>query len=201
MDENKKDILPEGQTGAEDNSQLLPPREEPKKPSIAKRVAIALLSENYPNVFKNIYRNIIGPALRRIAVDAFTAVVYRGKQYGSSSPMDYDPSNPFTDYGAYSGGLRGSEDYSRFKFAEIRFRSRESAEKVLGAARSFLQKNRFICVSDYFMIANKTPENSYYNFGWNDLSRAYVSRYKDAKYGEVWYIKFPEPMYYEKQPM
>ena len=202
MDEKEKiDILIEGnEPGAAENTQLpaLPPPEESsvvKKPSLSKRIATALLSEDYPKVLGGIYKSIIDPAIKQLAVEAFKALVYHGKPSN-----DISPSYGYTPYESFSGGseFRGSETYLRKSFGEIQFRSKESADAVLSRTRAYLQKNGLVCVSDYYQIANHRPEPSYFNYGWTNLNGAFVSHYRDAKLGEVWYINFPEPIYVDR---
>ena len=88
-------------TGAEQHAE--PPIESQivKKKSLSRRIADALMSEDYKLIFKSIYENIVSPAIKKIAVEAFRAFVYRGKTSSSS----YDE---YTDYGAFHEGKAGN---------------------------------------------------------------------------------------------
>ena len=176
-------------SGAEQNAE--PPIESKivKKRSLSKRIADALMSEDYKLIFQSIYQNIISPAIKKIAVEAFRAFVYRGKTSGGS----YDE---YTDYGSYHEGssIRGSESRSRPTIGEIQFRSREAAERVLSIMQNKLRKEKVILVADYYKIAGQTPEHTFYNYGWTNLNSSYIFHYNEA--GErVWGIHLPEPMY------
>lgn len=163
-----------------------------KKRSFSRKIADALMSEDYRLIFRSIYDNIISPAIKKIAVEAFRAFVYRGKTSGGG----YDE---YTDYGSFHDGSssRGSESRTRPSVGEIQFRSRESAERVLDIMRGKLRKDGLILVADYYKIAGQTPEHTYYNYGWTNLNSSYIYHYS-VKGERVWGIHLPEPMYVDR---
>lgn len=161
-----------------------------KKKKLSRKIADALMSEDYKLIFKSIYENIISPAIKKIAVEAFRAFVYRGKTSDSS----YDS---YTDYGAYhDGSSRGSEVRSRPAVGEIVFHSQDAAERCLSIMRGKLKKDRMVLVADYYKIAGQTPEHTHYDYCWMNLNSAYIYHYAD-KGERVWAIHLPEPIYVE----
>lgn len=178
--------------GAEQNAE--PPVESQvvqKKKSLADKIAGALLSDDYRMIFSNIYRSIIEPAIKKLAVEAFKAFVYRGKPSGETF-------DSYTAYDSYSSGGMGSESHPHREFGEIQFHTRDDAERVLARMKAVLRERRLVCVSDYYKIANQRPDPSYFNWGWMNLNAAYVFHYRDGKNGEVWTIYFPEPVYIDR---
>lgn len=176
-------------TGAEQHAE--PPIESQivKKKGLSRRIADALMSEDYKLIFKSIYENIVSPAIKKIAVEAFRAFVYRGKTTSSS----YDE---YTDYGSFHDGSssRGSEMKVKPAIGEIMFRSEDAAARCLSIMRNKLKKENLILVADYYKIAGQTPEHTHYDYGWANLNSAYIYHYSN-KGERVWGIHLPEPMY------
>lgn len=180
--------------GAEQNAE--PPIESQivKKKSLSRRIADALMSEDYKLIFRSIYDNIVSPAIKKVAVEAFRSFVYRGKTSGGS----YDE---YTDYGSFhDGGSRGgSEARMKPSIGEIMFRSEDAAERCLAIMHNKLKKENLILVADYYKIAGQTPSHTHYDYGWTNLNSAYIYRYRNN--GErVWGIHLPEPMYVDHRP-
>lgn len=169
---------------------------EIKKVTFTQRITRALLSEDSKKIFDGVYRTIIGPALRKLAVDAFRALVYHGKV----SNDGYDGYDSYTSYDSYYGDSRGGGSENRIKrdFGDIQFRSRRDAELVLTTMKNYLQKNGLILVADYYKIAHQNPERTYYNWGWKNLSTTYIFSY-NIKGETYWGIHLPEPIYVEHQ--
>lgn len=192
-DNENKSLIPDNDGGAEQHAE--PPIESQimQKKSISKKIASFLMSEDYNAIFKNIYQSIIEPAIKKLAVDAFRAFVYRGSSKGGG----YDE---YTDYQSYHDGgssVRGSEMRPRQDFGEISFRSRESAERVLDIMRNKLRKDKLVYVADYYRISGQTPQHTYYNYGWTNLNSAYIYHYS-VKGERLWAIHLPEPMYVDR---
>lgn len=190
---DNRSMLTENDSGAERNAE--PPIESQvvKKKSLSKRIAGALMSEDYRLIFQSIYQNIIDPAIKKIAVEAFRAFVYRGKTQGSG----YDEYTDYQSYHSGGGSTGGSEMRIKQDFGEIQYRSRESAERVLDIMRNKLRKEGLIYVADYYKISGQTPQHTFYNYGWTNLNAAYIYHYS-VKGERVWGIHLPEPMYVDR---
>lgn len=191
-DEYENKMTQTDNSGAEHKAE--PPIESQvvKKKSLSRKIADALMSDDYKMIFHHIYENIVSPAMKKIAVEAFRAFVYRGKTSGGGGYDEY------TDYGSFHGGGGSFSDESRSRpsVGEIMFRSQESADRVLGIMRNKLRKEGVILVADYYKIAGQTPEHTYYNYGWTNLNSSYIYHYSN-KGERVWGIHLPEPMYVE----
>lgn len=184
----------EAENGAVQNSEPPVDSQVIQKKSFSKKIASALMSEDYKGIGKNIWRNIVWPATQRILVKSFEAIIYHGK-IGPSSLDDR------TDYGSFydggGGSLRGSESRVISDFGEIRFRSQQAAERVLDTMYARLRQNKIITVADYYKIAGQTPQYTYYNYGWTNLNSARIFHYT-IKGERFWCIRLPEPMYVER---
>lgn len=194
MNENEeKDILAQEGDGAELSAE---PQisSEIKKITFSQKIARALLSDDSKKIFDGVWRTIVGPALRKLAVDAFRALVYRGK----ISNDGYDGYDGYTSYDSYYGEGRGGGSESRIKrsFGDIQFRSKRDAEIVLGTMKNYLNKHGLILVADYYKIAHQNPERTYYNWGWKNLGTTYIFSYS-TKGETFWAIHLPEPIYVE----
>ena len=95
--------------GAEQNAE--PPVESHvvQKKGLADKIAGALLSDDYRVIFSNIYRSIVEPAIKKLAVEAFKAFVYRGKPSGETF-------DSYVPYDSYSSGSAGSESRPHREF-------------------------------------------------------------------------------------
>lgn len=181
-------------SGAEQNAE--PPIESQivKKKSLSRKIADVLMSEDYKMIFKSIYDNIVSPAIKKVAVEAFRSFVYRGKT--SSGSFD-----DYTDYGSFSdgGSSRGSESRVKPSIGEIMFTSEDSAARCLNIMRNKLRKESIILVADYYKIAGQTPSHTHYDYGWANLNSAYIYHYSN-KGERVWGIHLPEPMPIDRRP-
>lgn len=85
-------------------------------------------------------------------------------------------------------------DYAaNYSVAAIEYPSEEMAKNVLDELRDKLKKDSFVLAADYMKDSNQTPEHVDYNWGWTDLSKAYVYCYK-TKGVIYWAIHLPKPM-------
>lgn len=190
--ENKCLVPSEAQDGQTENQEIT---SHMKKPGLTQKVARGLLSEDAKLIFDTIWKNIVSPAVKKLAVETFRAFVYRGKPSN-----DYDAGDEYTDYSGYSGGKSQKGGSSRIKrdFADIQFDSKRDAEIVLGTMKNYLKKNSVILVADYYKIAHQKPEPTYYNWGWTNLNATYIYSYSNR--GETsWGIHLPEPIYVERE--
>ena len=190
--ENKALVPSENQDGQSGGQEIT---SHVKKQGLSQKVARGLLSEDAKLIFDSIYKSIISPAVKKLAVETFRAFVYRGKPSN-----DYDVGDEYTDYSGYSGGKssKGGSLRIRRDFADIQFDSKKDAEIVLGTMKNYLKKNSVILVADYYKIAHQKPEPTYYNWGWTNLNATYIYSYSNR--GETsWGIHLPEPIYVERE--
>lgn len=192
---DNKDIIRSEETGVTPSAdpQI---QSEIRRPTLAQRISKALMSKDFDAVMDGIWKTIISPAIKRMAVDAFHDLVYQGKDNGSDryGYSDYG----YRDYGSYSRSSRddrGSDAGVRYSFSSILFKNRKDAENVLHTMQGYLKKKGFILVADYYNIARQRPESTHYNWGWKNLNGAYIYSYNDRG-EETWGIHLPEPVPY-----
>lgn len=192
--ENKEIVAQDKETGVEQTAE---PQisSQVKKNSISKKIANFFLSDDSKQVYDGIFKSIIEPAMKKLLVEAFRALVYHGK----ISNDGYDPNDNYTDYGSFSGSSHGgSERQLKRDFGEITFDTKRDAEIVLGTMKNYLKKKGLILVADYYKIAHQRPERTYYNWGWQNLNATYIFSYTTG--GKTMYgIHLPEPIYVEHQ--
>lgn len=194
MADEKDIVTTENQNGAEQSAE---PHSKIVKKTIPQRIAAFLVSKDYKAIFGDAYKNILSPELKRMALNAITAVVrdliYRG------SGVDAPTSNGYTDYQSYSGGGSGSE-MRRYKDSrEITFDSRGKAEEVLSRMRMLLSKKGILTVADYYILADQAPSPTQYDFGWWKLDIASIYSYTGKGGVRVYGIRLPEPMPIDKR--
>ena len=83
---------------------------------------------------------------------------------------------------------------NEYRFVE--FDSREDAEQVLEKARNLLEDQGLLTVSDYVQVLGLHPSAASYDYGWVELTSAYVYAYMhNGK--RIWGIYMPEPVHIE----
>ena len=65
---------------------------------------------------------------------------------------------------------------SVYDFDDIVFEERGEAEYILMHMEDILEEYGMVKVSDMYDLANMTPANTDYNYGWHNLNKASVSR-------------------------
>lgn len=61
-------------------------------------------------------------------------------------------------------------------FCEIEFESRAAAEEVLDSLDDAMAEYGILNMADVYIAADMTPQYTDYNYGWKDISKAYVER-------------------------
>ena len=192
---DEKDIVKsENQNGAEQSAE---PHSKIVKKTIPQRIAAFLVSKDYKAIFGDAYKNILSPELKRMALNAITAVVrdliYRG------SGVDAPVSSGYTDYQSYGSSSPGSEVRRYRDSREITFDSRQRAEEVLARMRRELSKRGILTVADYYIFSNQTPVSTQYDFGWWKLDQASIYSYTGKGGVRVYGLRLPEPMPIDKR--
>lgn len=190
MSENK-DIVRANESGVTPSADPLI-QTEVKKPTFAQKISRALLSDDFDALMDGIWKNIVWPAMQRVAVDAFHDLIYHGKDSGNDR-YGYSDYRDYNSYSRRDDGPVGSELDVRYSFSRILFKRREDAENVLRTMQNYLKKRGFILVADYYNIAKRRPESTHYNWGWANLNGSYIYSYNDHG-NESWGIHFPEPI-------
>lgn len=85
---------------------------------------------------------------------------------------------------------RRDRSNSRFTYDDIVFDSRIDAENVLEQMKDIIDTYDLVRVLDLYDLAGVSPApHTGHNFGWTNLSRAYVDRVRDG-----YIIKLPKPV-------
>lgn len=61
-------------------------------------------------------------------------------------------------------------------YCEIEFDSRVAAEEVLDSLDDAIAEYGILNIADAYIAANMTPVYTDYNYGWKDISKAYIER-------------------------
>lgn len=88
-------------------------------------------------------------------------------------------------------------DYNAdYSLLAIEYPSQDMAENVLEQLLDKLKKDGLVLVADYMKFSNQKPKYADYDWGWGDLSGAYVYYY-NTKGVTHWGIHLPEPIHIE----
>lgn len=183
------------ENGAEQTAEPLP---EEKK-TITQKLAAFLMSRDYKAIFRDVYRNILSPELRKIAFNSIMAVVRDLIFKGSIGP-DAPLMSEYRDYTGYSSSeapYYPGETHRYVDKNEVFAKSRQEAEDILRRLRLLLKEKGIVTVADYHQIARKPVTFTEYELGWNSLDK--VSIYPLTRGGErLFGFRFPDPMHIDR---
>lgn len=83
---------------------------------------------------------------------------------------------------------------TRFTYDEFEFESRGQAESVLDAMHGVIRRYGWVTVSELYEMVGRTGPFTGNNYGWTDISNAYV----DRVYGGGYVIKMPKAIPIER---
>lgn len=195
-DDNKR----KGESGAELHTEPHP-ADDPKKKSFHQKLAEFLMSRDYKATFKDVYRNILTPEIKKTAFNAIVAVVRDFIFSRGQGPSDSSFASDYRNYGSFFGDSSGRESESKYRKErkDIAFRSRQEAEELLGRMRSLLKKKGLVTVADYYNMAGKDPYYTYYDLGWINLDSVTIFSFLSGG-ATAYALKLPEPMPINREP-
>lgn len=159
------------------------------RPEDVKRVKDYLLKDVFePMVKKMLYEGIIGSA--EIAIFGENRGRGRGGSDGRPRYRDrYDERNDrHSRDREYS-----SRDRERFDPGSLEFEYRGDAERVLDRMHEQLREFHYVTVGDMYDFADKTAPYTADKYGWTNLDKAKIGRFRD-----MYYIDLPAYMPIER---
>lgn len=165
-----------------------------KQRSNTSRIAGEFLAKNLEESKNNFVRDILVPGIQNMILNGLSMLM-TGNPIQTTNNKS---SNGNVSYVSYSNKNRASSqqpnratNYSSaysFAYNDITFDSRGEAEMVLSQMRDALLESEVISVGDLYDLAGLKHNYTYYNYGWDDLSKATVVHLYDG-----YLLKMPAP--------
>lgn len=169
-----------------------------KKKSGVAKLAEVFVAEDAQNIKSYIVDDVLIPAARKGIWDLITGtldMLLNGKRTTTRSGRTYADRVSYENY-SKSGRDRDRDRDSRprnaYSYEEQVIDSRSEAEEVLERMRELLDLYGTVSVADYYELCGKVCEYTDNNYGWTDLRRAEVMRYRD---GYVVELPRPHPLH------
>ncbi len=161
-----------------------------KRQPAYKRLLGALAQEDGATLKNYILLDVVIPAIKRGAEDAFHAFLYGiGGRGGYNNSGAYSRSN--VSYRNYYEDRAASKPRSvtGYNYDEIILSSRMDAERVLQGMDDIIESYGIVSVSDYYELADVESRYTDNHYGWNDIRNARI-----ARVGNGYTIRLPKAM-------
>lgn len=178
-----------------------------KKQSLGNKIKSTFVTENGKDIKGYVIFDVVLPYLKDTLYDAVTGALKmilfgdtnanprrsrerdRGKSYWSYTNIYNDRDRRPINYSDSTNLTRVSyKKEAAMDFTDFVFDSRADAENVLGELSDLTIDYGVATVSDLYDLVGMDHEYTTDNYGWTDLSKAYISR---ERYGYV--INLPRP--------
>lgn len=156
--------------------------------------------ESVNEIGKWIWFDIFLPRFKTATHDALNGAIDILFNGSASTNSDYrrrpaDSVSYRRDYNSYSSTRRNTRRESArhvYSYDTIEFNTKSEAEKIIMGMEAIINSYGVVRVSDYYDLCGESCEDTAYNYGWDDLSSAYIIRS-----GNSYIIKFPRPVVIE----
>ena len=162
-----------------------------KKKSGVAKLAEVFVAEDAQNIKSYIVDDVLIPAARKGIWDLITGtldMLLNGKRTTRSG-------RTYADRVSYENYSKSDRDRDRdprprsaYSYEEQIIDSRAEAEEVLEQMKGLLELYGQVSVADYYELCGKVCEYTDNNYGWTDLRRAEVLRYRDG-----YIVELPRP--------
>lgn len=181
--------------------------------SLGNKVLSEIIADDIQEVGSWFFHDVVIPSFKNVLSDGFNALLFgpdNGRRYGYSggsntirritpySSLYNGYSNRVTNNNAQQdrierrrGGIGGyscQDILIEYNNGESRRDTECRARDVLTQMRIYLNKYNYVSVGDFYDAVGETPEKEDHNWGWYDLSGAYL-----RANGEGIVIHMPKP--------
>lgn len=167
--------------------------------SALKKFGEAFIEDDARDIKSYVISDVIIPAIKNLIFDSFMGSLEMAL-FGTSSRSRRRGSNEHTSYSSYykssnNSSRRADDSRSRdsIDYQSIIFEERADAEQVLDTLCSLIEDYGQATIGDFYDAAGITPGNNFVKneeYGWTDLSSAYVKRNREG-----YYISMPREKY------
>ncbi len=167
-----------------------------KKKGVGNRVKNALTADSSSDVKGYVIFDVVLPYLKDTLYDAVSGalkmVLFGGEPKSSRRTRRRDGTRSYWEYNNIYADRddrdmrRRDRDYVRYNkranmdFTDFVFDSRKDAEEVLGSLSDLVIDEGCASVGDLYDLVGEDYGYNDDNFGWTDLSRAYISSTRDG---------------------
>ena len=162
-----------------------------------RKLTNTFFAEDMNTVTSNLRDEVFIPGLKKLIVNLLkdgVDILFNGSVSRTKS-NDRFVGDRFS-YDQCSSGRRNEpiRTTTRFTYDEFEFESRGQAESVLDAMHGVIRRYGWVTVSELYEMVGRTGPFTGNNYGWTDISNAYV----DRVYGGGYVIKMPKAIPIER---
>lgn len=134
------------------------------------------ISEDVEDVKSYIIMDVIVPTVKNTIVDVVNMFLFGDTtKRKNSTGVSYN-----RDYSSNRNNRRNTSRVNRYDFDDIYFDARGEAEKILDCMDDLLDSYNAVTVADFYELAGVTVNQTDYNYGWINLSRASIQRTREG---------------------
>lgn len=167
-----------------------------KKNSVRK-LTNTFFAEDLNTVTNNLKDEVFIPGLKKLLVNLLkdgVDILFNGSVSRSGNKDRFIGDR--VSYDRFSSG-RNSEPIrttNRFSYDDIEYESRTDAERVLDSMYATIKRYGWVTVGEMYDMVGRTAPFTANNYGWTDISTAYV----DRVYGGGYVIRLPRAIPIER---
>lgn len=153
-----------------------------KKKTEARKIANAFISEDVADVRSYILMDVLIPATKKALSDIITNGINM-ILYGKKGVKNVETKNSSKiSYRDYYEEKRSPARIVRtgFDFDDIILDNRGEAENVLALMDDLISDYGMASVADLYQLVGISCDYTYHNFGWDDITKAYVDPVRDG---------------------
>lgn len=146
-----------------------------KKRSEVRKFADVFLPSDMSKVKDSIFLDIIMPSLKKVLLDGFRTLLYGNNTSDSNSgiPASRVQYTNYSNRTNYTNPNR-TPVRSAYNYDDIELDNRGDAELVIMQLEDTISEYGFAKVSDLYDLVGITCNYTDYDYGWDDLRRAYI---------------------------
>lgn len=135
------------------------------------------ISEDVEDVKSYIIMDVIVPTVKNTIVDVVNMFLFGDTtKRKNSTGVSYNTIRSSSN----RNNRRNTSRVNRYDFDDIYFDTRGEAEKILDRMDDLLDSYNAVTVADFYELAGVTVNQTDYNYGWINLSRASIQRTREG---------------------
>lgn len=148
-----------------------------------KRISDAFIAEDIDVVAKSIWSDVVVPTIKQGIFDVISNGI-KMLMWGDKAPKPGYPGSKFTyggvttAYGSFFSQPQqmtpAKQHMATYSYDDLTFKTRSDAQSVLDVLDEQISRYGRVSVGDLYDAAGVTPDQTAYNYGWENLKSAEV---------------------------
>ena len=167
------------------------------KKNNVRKLTNTFFAEDLNTVTSNLKEEVFIPGLKKLLVNLLkdgVDILFNGSVSRSGNKDRFIGDRVSYDRFSSDRNREPIRTTSRFSYDDIEYESRADAERVLDYMYRVIKAYGFVTVAEMYEMVERTAPFTANNYGWTDISTAYV----DRVYGGGYVIRLPRAMPIER---